>query len=209
MTKGDRRLPMGAQTRRVTGFKPSRCSSLAKTSTAVGVFPFPRRRRPRVFFKRRFFFGRRRFGFSGAGLDRPAERLQGLPAALRATLASPSSCAIRRRSSGSSTPRRRWALLQTLAQLVEQFGFENRRRRSVASRRSRASRPRLCSGGEHCSIQRAQTSHPRDSATPCPWPAPDRLKLRARRIRTRHITLPQSLDAHMGRFGSRVSFSLA
>jgi len=79
------RTPMGAQTQRTTGFRPSRCSSVAKASTGRPDEPAPLRRRPqRLFFKRLLLGFARRFRIARTRLlDRPSDRLQRLPPALR------------------------------------------------------------------------------------------------------------------------------
>src|ERR1700731_1158693 len=75
---------MGAQTRRVTGFRPMRCSSVAKTSIGFpGCFAASSITASVAFFECSGLCRRSRFRvFWTWLLDRPADRLQSLPSTL-------------------------------------------------------------------------------------------------------------------------------
>src|SRR3954471_19196482 len=79
------RWPWGAHTRRMIGFRPMRCSSVAQTSTGVsGCFAASSATTVASFFKRLALLGRGRGRMARARLlHRPVDRLERLPAALR------------------------------------------------------------------------------------------------------------------------------
>ncbi len=76
--------PTGAQTGSVTGFKPMRCTSVAKTSMGLPGCFGASSARVSAFLNAGAFFGCRRFRILQARrLDQSDDRLQGFPAALR------------------------------------------------------------------------------------------------------------------------------
>src|SRR3954464_1556171 len=123
------RWPLGAQTRRKIGFSPMRCSSVAQTSIGVsGCWARASATACSSFFKRLPLFRGGRGGGAGARfLPRPADRLQGLPAALRQDGSEPEFTrhpARYLRAGPQATIRRR--LKQTSLELVQQVRPQDR-----------------------------------------------------------------------------------
>ena len=118
------------------GFRPMRCSSVAKTSIGLpGCFAASSATHSRAFFKCRRFFGRGRFRVLRTRLlDRPADRLQRFPAPLRGD---------RGEVEFASHPSRNLAarpqpaigrrVVKAQAQFSEQVGLQDRCRCAVAA----------------------------------------------------------------------------
>src|SRR3954454_2616984 len=130
------RWPLGAHTRRKIGFSPMRRSSVAQTSIGLsGCWARSSATACSSFFKRLPLFRRGRGRVARAGLlHRPADRLQGLPAALGQDRSQPAFTrhpARYLRAGPQATIRRR--LTQTSLELLQQVRPQDRGAGAVAA----------------------------------------------------------------------------
>ena len=118
------------------GFSPIRCSSVAQTSTGVsGCWAASAATTVASFFEGLALLGRGRLRMARAGLlHRPADRLQGLPAALGQDRSEPEFARHPGRHFGArpQSAVRRW-LTQTSLELVQQVRLQNRGAGTVPS----------------------------------------------------------------------------
>src|SRR3954466_6789136 len=123
------RWPLGAHTRRMIGFSPMRCSSVAQTSIGVsGCWALASATACSSFFERLPLLRRGRGRMAGAGLlHRPIDRLERLPATLGQHRSKPELARHPRRHlrAGPQAAVRGW-LKQTSLELLQQGGPQDR-----------------------------------------------------------------------------------